>query len=329
MKILEDIKVDWRDRRLIQDLYMRQEAVIRIANEETEPAIIGRGVRQGCPLSPLLFSIYAEMMMIEAFEDSNEGIKVGGEVIRDVRFADDQGMLASSEGELQTLMKRLEETAKEYDMKVNVKKTKVMVVSKEEGKIANIVIDGQRIEQVEKFKYLGAVISQDNRCIKEIKARIGMAKDAFNKRKELLNKRFSKKLKKKMVKTLIWPVALYGCETWTMNKEALGRLEAFEMWVWRRCEKVSWKDKKKNEEVLDLVEEERSLVNSITKRKKNWIGHVLRGNTLLKVVLEGRMAGKRGRGRPRKGMIDDIKEGNYERMKRKAEDREGWRGWLP
>jgi len=329
MKILEDIKVDWRDRRLIQDLYMRQEAVIRIANEETEPAIIGRGVRQGCPLSPLLFSKYAEMMMIEAFEDSNEGIKVGGEVIRDVRFADDQGMLASSEGELQTLMKRLEETAKEYDMKVNVKKTKVMVVSKEEGKIANIVIDGQKIEQVEKFKYLGAVISQDNRCIKEIKARIGMAKDAFNKRKELLNKRFSKKLKKKMVKTLIWPVALYGCETWTMNKEALGRLEAFEMWVWRRCEKVSWKDKKKNEEVLDLVEEERSLVNSITKRKKNWIGHVLRGNTLLKVVLEGRMAGKRGRGRPRKGMIDDIKEGNYERMKRKAEDREGWRGWLP
>ena len=78
MQVLKDLNLDWKDRRLIQELYTKQEAVVRIGNEETEAATIGRGVRQGCPLSPLLFSIYAEAMMIEALKDCEEGIKVGG-----------------------------------------------------------------------------------------------------------------------------------------------------------------------------------------------------------------------------------------------------------
>ena len=73
MDALKSIGVDWRDRRLIRELYMGQEAVIRVANGESMPATIGRGVRQGCPLSPLLFSIYTEKMMIEALEDIMKG----------------------------------------------------------------------------------------------------------------------------------------------------------------------------------------------------------------------------------------------------------------
>ena len=81
----------------------------------------------------------------------------------------------------------------------------------------------------------------------DIKQRIGCAKDAFNKRKELLCKSMNKVLKKRLVKVLVWPVALYGCETSVMKKEAIDRLEAFEMWVWRRLEKVSWEDKQEDE----------------------------------------------------------------------------------
>ena len=94
MKVLQSIGVDWRDRRLISELYMNQEAVVRIAGGESDSGIIGRGVRQGCPLSPLLFSIYAEMMMMmkEALENMEAGIRVSGEQFKDVKYADDQSM---------------------------------------------------------------------------------------------------------------------------------------------------------------------------------------------------------------------------------------------
>ena len=110
-----------------------------------------------------------------------------------------------------------------------------------------------------------------------------------------------------MVKTLVWPVVLYGCETWTMRKDVVNKLKAFEMWAWRRMEKVNWKDKKTNEEILISVGEERSFVPAVTKRKKNWIGHVLRENSLLELMIEERRVGKKVRGRPRMGMIDDLK----------------------
>jgi len=89
---------------------------------------------------------------------------------------------------------------------------------------------------------------------------------------------------------------LYGCETWTIKKEVVDKLNAFEMWVWRRMEKVSWQDKKMNEEILTAVGEERCIVQAILKRKQNWIGHVMRGDSLLKLVIEGRMLGKKPSG---------------------------------
>src|SRR6476469_10547719 len=99
IKVLLSIGVDWRDRIMISELYRNQEAVVRIAGGESDSGIIGRGVRQGCPLSPLLFSIYAKMMMKEVLENVEEGIRVGGELIKD-----DQGMVANTEARLQSLM---------------------------------------------------------------------------------------------------------------------------------------------------------------------------------------------------------------------------------
>ena len=100
LDILKEIGVDWRDRRLIMNLYLNQKAIVRIQQEYSD----GRGVRQGCSLSPLLFNIYAEAMLVEAMEGIEEGIKVGGKLIKDVRFADDQGVIAKSEAGLQKIM---------------------------------------------------------------------------------------------------------------------------------------------------------------------------------------------------------------------------------
>jgi len=79
------------------------------------------------------------------------------------------------------------------------------------------------------------------------------------------------------------------------------------MWIWRKMERVSWKDRRTNEEILNMIGEKRSMVETIVKRKKNWIGHIIRGDGLLKDVIEGRMEGKPVRRRKRIGMIDDLK----------------------
>jgi hypothetical protein len=285
MEALKNLKVDWKDRRMIGELYMKQSAVVRVAGGESQPSVIGRGVRQGCPLSPILFSIYAEVMMKEAMDGVRDGVIVGGKSVNDVRFADDQGMVSNTERGLQRIMNRLNEAAKKFDMRINVKKTKTMIVSKKENMKVNIIVDGQSVEQVAKFKYLGSMISDDGKCMTDIKTRIALSKEAFNKRRELLVRRMSKRVKKKIVKCLIWPVVLYGCETWSMGKIEKDKMSAFEMWVWRRMERVSYKDRKTNEQVLIDVGEKRSLLQTVLMRKKNWIGHVMRGDIYIYIPI--------------------------------------------
>src|SRR5688572_16320934 len=99
--------VDWRDRRFIGNLYVGQQMTIRIDGEYSVPGKVGRGVRQGCPLSPLLFNIYLEELVREAAEDLEEGIKFGGRWITALRFADDQAMISRSQEGLQAMMDRL------------------------------------------------------------------------------------------------------------------------------------------------------------------------------------------------------------------------------
>ena len=115
-------------------------------------------------------------------------------------------------------------------------------------------------------------------------------------------------LKKRMVKVLVWPVVLCGCETWTLLQDKINRLEALEVWLWRGLEKITWRDKIHNDEVFARVKEERCLIRTIRQRQKNWIGHVLIGDGLLRDVMEGRVKGKKRLGKPRKGIISVLKD---------------------
>ena len=107
---------------------------------------------------------------------------------------------------------------------------------------------------------------------------------------------------------------LYGSETWTLRKEDIRRLEAVEMWIWRRMERVSWMDKITNEEILNKVGEKRQLISVIRNRQKNWIGHVLRGKGLLREVMEGRMEGRDREVDHEKGMLDELMVESYGNM---------------
>ena len=223
------------------------------------------------------------------------------------------------------MLLELNDSCEQYGMKINANKTKTMVIGRKVKKV-NLRILNEAVEQVDSFKYLGCTISSNMSCCQEVKRRIAMAKEAFNRKRSIFCGPLEKELRKRLVKCFVWSVALYGAETWTLRRSEEKRIEAFEMWIWRRMERVKWTDRIRNEAVLERVGEERMMLKLIRKRKRNWLGHWLRRNCLLKDALEGMVNGRRVRGRRRYQMIDDIKiYGSYAETKRKAENRKDWR----
>ena len=153
-------------------------------------------------------------------------------------------------------------------MKINVKKAKTMVVPRDIGRSMQIMVDGEQVEQVKQFKYLGTWLTEDSRSSVDVKCRIALAKFAFTSRKELFTSRLQMPSKKRIIKTVVWPVLLYSCETWSLRKEEIQRLEVCKMWIWRRVTKTSWKDKKSNDEVLKQVGESMSCGYSYSKKEE-------------------------------------------------------------
>ena len=127
----------------------------------------GRGTRQVISLSPILVNIYSEAMLRDALSGVNEGIRVGGHLIKTVRFADDQATLASSVKGLQLMIGKMQESAREYDMKINVKKTKVKKISKRPGEEFTMFLEGKQLSQESShLNNLGSLITQDGSCEK-------------------------------------------------------------------------------------------------------------------------------------------------------------------
>jgi hypothetical protein len=139
------------------------------------------------------------------------------------------------------------------------------------------------------------MLTNDGRCTCEIKSRIAMAKASFNKKRARFTSKMDLDLRKKLVKCYIWSIALYGAEIWTLREVDQKHLESFEIWCWRRMEKISWTDLVRNEGVLLRVKEQRNILHEISKRKANWIGHILRRNCLLRQVTEGKIKGGKTR----------------------------------
>ena len=156
-----------------------------------------------------------------------------------------------------------------------------------------------------------------------------MAKAAFNKRRTLFNSTLDLELRKKLVKCCVWSIALYGAETWTLRAIDQKHLQSFEMWCWRRMEKIIWTDHVRNEDVLLRVKEQRNILHEIRKRKANWIGHILHRNCLLQRITEGKLQGGIeviGRqGRRHMKLLDDLKERRgYSHLKEEVLDRTMW-----
>ena len=304
--MLKGLDLDGKDLRLLRNLYWNQKAAVRVANEESMRQDIKRGVRQGCVLSPDLFNLYSEVIMRDLME--LDGIKFGGRNLNNIRYADDTVLIADSEDKLQRLVQELVQSSGEHGLKLNTSKTKVMVISKgNEDARTNISVSGEVLEQVSRYKYLGSVVTQDGRCVDEIKSRIAIAKSAFNRIKSLVtNRSISVSLRKRFIKSYVWSTLMYGCEAWNINKEMERKIEAAEMWFYRRMLKISWTERVTNETVLQRARTKREIMKMIRQRQLRFLGHVMRLQQLESVCVMGKVEGRRGRGRPRIKLVDTL-----------------------
>ena len=135
---------------------------------------IEKGVRQGCIISPLLFCAYTEQVMREA-EITESGAVIGGRSISNLRYADDTALCGKSPQEINNIVHKVNDAGRKRLLKLNARKTKLMVVGDEN---INVSIDGETIDKVNSFKYLGAIKTSTGSCSEDVKARIGRAKKA-------------------------------------------------------------------------------------------------------------------------------------------------------
>ena len=174
---LQQIGLDGKDIRIITNLYWHQQAAIRVENDVSDYTPIQRGVRQGCVLSPILFNIYTELIFRQ-FEEL-KGTSIGGRNISNLRYVDDTVLLSDTEEGLQKLVTEAKVESEKSGLGMNVKKTKTMVISKEDDVQTNIQINNEKLEQVTSFKYLGQIITPDGRNESEIKIKLAIAKNRF------------------------------------------------------------------------------------------------------------------------------------------------------
>lgn len=266
-QILENLDIDGKDLRIIRNLYWDQKAAIRINNDNSNYTGIKRGVRQGCVLSPDLFNIFSEMILRNL--ENVEGIKIGGNNCNNIRYADDIVLLASNEQDLQKMIDIVSKESIKRGLSLNIKKTECMSVSKNKNiPRCNVCINGEPIKQVNRFNYLGSIITSDGRCDEDIKKRIALSKQAFQKMNPILkNRTISINTKTRVLKCYVWSILLYGSECWTISKEMEKRLEATEMWFLRRMLNVPWTARESNESIFKRTKSKRFLINTIRYRQ--------------------------------------------------------------
>ena len=221
---------------------------------------------------------------------------------------DDTVLIAESEQTLQNMLDTVVVASEKKGLALNISKTESMTISKNpQAPPCNINSRGIPVKQVEKFKYQGYLLTSDGKCTTEIRKRIAEAKVTFKKFSSIMiNRNIKIDTKFRILKTYVWSVLLYGCECWTITNNIRKKLEATEMWFLRRILKISWLEKKSNQEVLEMSGQERSLIKTIRKRQMKFVGHIYRKREIEHLSMTGRIDGRRSRGRQRETYIDSL-----------------------
>ena len=280
---------------LLKNLYAGQEATVRPGHPTTDLFQIGKGVRQGCILSPCLFKFYAEYIMRNAgLEETQAGIKIAGRNINNLRYADDTTLMAESEEELKSLLMKVKVKSKKVGLKLNIQKTKIMV----SGPITSWQIDGETGETVPDFLFLGSKITADGDCSYEIKRHLLLGRKVMTNLDSILKSRdITLPTKVHLVKAMVFPVVMYGCESWIIKKAERRRIDVFELWCWRRLLRVPWTARRSNQSILKEISPGCSWEGMMQKLKLQCFGHLMRRvDSLEKTLMMGGTGGRRRRG---------------------------------
>ena len=284
---------------LLKKIYEKAQSTVRIGKHQGGWFHTDLGTRQGDPLSPLLFITYLERVM-DHVKESNCGIRIGGMLINNLRFADDIDLIDEDYKSLQEQLEKTRAVAEQAGLIVNVGKTKTMVFG--DRKIEQEIWVGRKnVENVDKFEYLGSLITWDNNCSEEIRRRIGKAAGTMASLRHVWNgKKLTIQNKIRILTTCVFSVLLYASETWTLKETGKKKLLAFEMKCYWRILRISWKDMMKNEDIRKTIAREETIIDTIKKRKLRLFGHICRmnDNRLIKHTIFAKVDGKPRRGRP-------------------------------
>ena len=220
---------------MIQVCILNSRNKVKLGNKMSEPFQTVSGLRQGCILSPVLFSLVMEKVT-RTILNRPEGMNVNNSIIKDFSYADDIDLVAPSLEDLDSLASDLNGMASRMGLSINENKTKLMKITKGDDQNNNIVlVGGLNVEYVNEFKYLGSIITSKNEIEKEIKARITSANKCYYSLSNFFKKRsISIKTKCRIYTTVVRPIALYGCEAWTLTKKLEKKLMVFEDTILRR-----------------------------------------------------------------------------------------------
>ena len=289
---------------LLRNLYAGQEATVRTGHGTTDWFQIGKGVCQGCILSPCLFNLYAEYIIRNAgLEEAQNEIKIARRNINHLRYADDTTLMAESEEELKHLLMKVKEESEKVGLKLNIQKTKIMA----SGPITSWQIDEETVGTVTDFILGGSKITADGDCSHEIKRRLLLGRIVMTNLDNILKSRdITFPTKVCLVKAMVFPVVMYGCESWTIKKPEPRRNDAFELWCWRRLLRVPWTARRSIQSILKEINPGCSLEGLMLKLKLQYFGHLMwRVDSLEKTLMLGKIKGRR-RGRQRMRWLDGI-----------------------
>ena len=179
-------------------------------------------------------------------DEVQAGIKIAERNINNLRYADDTALTAESE-ELKSLLMKVKEESEKVDFKLNIQKTKIMASSP----ITSWQIDGETMETVTGFLFLGSKITADGDSIHEIKRRLFLGRQVMTNLDSISKSRdITLPTRVHLVKAMIFPLVMYGCESWAIKKAEHRRIDAYKLWCWRRLLRVLWTSRRSNQSVL-------------------------------------------------------------------------------